>query len=74
MLTERTSSFFGKGLAGIKHVGLLSYADAKELCQTARLLLVVDNPTKPTDAIYFPSKVLDYFFIQAKNLGGYSPK
>jgi glycosyltransferase involved in cell wall biosynthesis len=63
---RKNKQFFGKDLAGIKHVGLLSYADAKELCQTARLLLVVDNPTKPTDAIYFPSKVLDYFLSKRK--------
>lgn len=58
--------FFDKGLAGVNHVGLLSYDKTKKLCQTAHLLMVVDNPTKPSDAIFFPSKVLDYFLSKRK--------
>jgi len=58
--------FFEKKLPGITHVGLVSYAEAKALCQTAHLLLVVDNPTNSSEAVFFPSKLLDYFLAKRK--------
>lgn len=59
-------SFFEKQLPGITHIGLISHAEAKALCQTAHLLLVVDNPTNSSEAVFFPSKVLDYFLAKRK--------
>ena len=50
----------------IKHLGILSYSQAKQLYKTAHMLLVVDNPTKANEAIFFPSKLLDYFVAQKK--------
>ena len=58
--------FFEKQLPGITHAGLISYAEAKGLCQTAHLLLVVDNPTNSSEAVFFPSKLLDYFLAKRK--------
>lgn len=58
--------FFEKQLQGITHVGLISYVEAKALCQTAHVLLVVDNPTNSSDAVFFPSKLLDYFLAKRK--------
>jgi hypothetical protein len=45
----------------LSHVGSLSYQDALVLQRQSNLLLVVDNPTSGQDAIFFPSKLLDYF-------------
>ncbi len=45
----------------LSHLGTLSYQDALQLQRQSNLLLVVDNPTSGRDAIFFPSKILDYF-------------
>jgi hypothetical protein len=50
----------------ISHVGELSYADAKELQRSAQILLVIDNPTNSSGAVFFPSKLLDYFLTGIK--------
>jgi hypothetical protein len=58
--------FFTKQLPGITHQGLLSYSKAKELSLTAHILLIVDNPTTSSGAVFFPSKLLDYFLTRRK--------
>ncbi|GAA5138744.1 hypothetical protein GCM10023339_79950 [Alloalcanivorax gelatiniphagus] len=46
---------------GIKHVGLLAFDQAIELQSDADILLLIDTPTKNSDdAMFFPSKLLDY--------------
>lgn len=57
----------------IKHLGLLSYSEIKPLQQSAHVLLVIDNPTSTEQAIYFPSKILDYF-IARKLIWAVTPK
>lgn len=52
----------------IEHLGMLSYGAAKELQQRADLLLVADNPTDSQGAVFFPSKLLDYFLTGKKIL------
>ena len=53
----------------IKHVGLLSYNEALNLQRSADYLLVIDNPIEdPTKAVFFPSKLLDYFMAQRRIL------
>lgn len=45
----------------ISHRGILTYEEAKRLQDSAHILLVVDNPTNTAGAVFFPSKLLDYF-------------
>ncbi len=50
-----------------KHVGVLSYTQCLELQKEAHILLVIDNPIKhPHDAVFFPSKILDYLLAKRK--------
>ncbi|MBS1506734.1 MAG: glycosyltransferase [Bacteroidetes bacterium] len=58
--------FFSEQQKPITHIGQVSYSKVKELCSTAQILLVVDNPTAKEEAIFFPSKLLDYFLMQRK--------
>jgi len=49
----------------IKYVGFLSIVDVKELQRSADILLAVDFDFKSSsDAIFFPSKLLDYFITK----------
>lgn len=46
---------------GIRHVGLLAFDQAIDLQSDADVLLLIDTPTKNSDdAMFFPSKLLDY--------------
>lgn len=64
----------------VKHIGLLSYGEALKLQRSADYLLVIDNPIKdPKRAVFFPSKLLDYFMAQRRifaisTLGGATQK
>jgi len=61
------AAFFEQSkFTNIHHVGALSYANAKKLQQSAHILLVVDNPTNSNGAVFFPSKLLDYFLTGIK--------
>jgi len=61
------ASFFKQSnFTQVSHVGELSYSNAKKLQQSAHILLVVDNPTNPKGAVFFPSKLLDYFLTGIK--------
>ena len=51
----------------IKHLGNLSYRQALQLIRTADLLLTIDLPiANPAMAMFFPSKILDYFLAKRK--------
>lgn len=51
----------------VKNLGLLSYPDALNLQQNADVLMVIDTPLKsPKEAMFFPSKLLDYFIAKRK--------
>lgn len=53
----------------VKNKGLLSYPDALKLQQSADVLMVIDTPLKsPKDAMFFPSKLLDYFIAKRRIL------
>jgi glycosyltransferase involved in cell wall biosynthesis len=52
----------------VRHVGMVSYAEAKKLQRSAHILMAVDNPTEAAGAIFFPSKLLDYFMAGRKVL------
>lgn len=50
-----------------KHLGALSFNRAIELQKNGDLLLVIDNPIEnPEHAVFFPSKLLDYFIAQRR--------
>jgi glycosyltransferase involved in cell wall biosynthesis len=51
----------------VKYLGPLSMKDAIELQKSADILLVIDNPLRnEREAVFFPSKVLDYLIAQRK--------
>jgi glycosyltransferase involved in cell wall biosynthesis len=53
----------------VKHLGLLSFEEALQLQRTANILLVIDNPLKnDKDAMFFPSKLLDYIVARKRIL------
>ena len=53
----------------VQNKGLLSYPDALKLQQSADVLMVIDTPLKsPEDAMFFPSKLLDYFIAKRRIL------
>lgn len=55
-------------LPNVCHLGMLSFNEAQELQQTADVLLIIDNPISDQDkAVFFPSKLLDYF-VQRKKI------
>ena len=52
-----------------KHIGSLPYAQALALQKKAHILLIIDNPIKdPEDAVFFPSKILDYLLAKRRIL------
>lgn len=64
---DRTNrQFFESPIECIKHIGQMPYDAVKKLCLSAQVLLVVDNPTEKEGAIFFPSKILDYFLTRRK--------
>ncbi len=66
-LDRKNRSFFQKNIPSVKHIGLLPFHDAIVLQETADVLLVIDTPFENTsDAVFFPSKLLDYMLIQRR--------
>ena len=56
-----------RSLDFVKHVGGLSYLASLKLQKAAHLLLVIDNPLESAEqAVFFPSKLLDYFLAQRR--------
>lgn len=53
----------------VKHIGMLSYNESLELARTAHVLLSIDMPAVDSGrAMFFPSKLLDYFIAKRKIL------
>lgn len=49
-------------LSCLTHVGQLTFDDAQQLQLEADVLIVIDNEiSNPDEAVFFPSKLLDYF-------------
>jgi len=66
-LDRKNKALFEQKIPSVKHIGLLSFNEALKLQQSADLLLVIDTPFKNAeDAIFFPSKLLDYMLIQRR--------
>lgn len=67
MDTQSTRMFESNKLENVFHHGLLSFEQAKKLQLEADVLLLIDNPIANSDqAVFFPSKLLDYFEAQKK--------
>lgn len=60
--------FFNSDIPGVAHVGMLPFNEVKKLYDRAHILMVVDNPTSGDQAVFFPSKLLDYFLTRKKIL------
>lgn len=57
------------GLPFVRHVGSLPYGAARQLQRDAHILLTIDEPiADPAKAMFFPSKILDYFLANRKIL------
>jgi hypothetical protein len=53
----------------VSHKGLMSFPQALELQRSANMLIVIDTPFKnPKEAVFFPSKLLDYILAQRRIL------
>jgi glycosyltransferase involved in cell wall biosynthesis len=67
---RKNSALFEKyNLGCVENLGLLSYKQAMELQQRAHILIAIDSPIKnPADALFFPSKLLDYIASKKKVL------
>jgi glycosyltransferase involved in cell wall biosynthesis len=66
-LDRKNRALFEQDISAVKHVGLLSFDEALKLQEEADVLLVIDTPFKNSkDAIFFPSKLLDYMLIQKR--------
>jgi glycosyltransferase involved in cell wall biosynthesis len=59
-------AFFRRAHPCIRHMGIVSHSEARALCESAHILMVVDNPSNSEEAIFFPSKLLDYFLAKRK--------
>jgi glycosyltransferase involved in cell wall biosynthesis len=61
-LDRKNQLIFAKNqLECVKHLGMLTYEQARELQQQAHILLNIDNPVQDARlAMFFPSKLLDY--------------
>jgi len=66
-LDRKNRALFEQNIPSVKHIGLLSFNEALDLQEEADLLLVIDTPFKnPSNAIFFPSKLLDYMLMQRR--------
>lgn len=66
-LDRKNRALFEEKIPSVKHIGLLSFNKALKLQKEADILLVIDTPfNNPNDAIFFPSKLLDYMLIQRR--------
>jgi glycosyltransferase involved in cell wall biosynthesis len=64
-----TGLFEQCNLPFVKHLGEMPFKNALELQRKADILLVIDNPLKePRQAMYFPSKLLDYMTAKRRVL------
>jgi len=68
-LDRKNKILFKQNIPFVEHIGLLSFKESLKLQQSADLLLVIDTPFQNNkNAIFFPSKLLDYMLIQRKIL------
>lgn len=66
-LDRINTEFFAEKNIGIKHVGCLSFSDALDLQNSADMLLLIDlHFENAKDAMFFPSKLLDYMLAKRR--------
>ena len=66
-LDRYNKKIFQKKIPSVKHIGLLPYRDALLLQAQADILLLIDIPFQDKDeALFFPSKLLDYMLMQKR--------
>lgn len=66
---QNMAHFAEYDLPMVKNLGLLSYPDALALQKKADVLMVIDTPfDNPKEAMFFPSKLLDYIIAQRRIL------
>lgn len=67
--------FNNNNFSFLKHIGQLSFQESLNLQKNAHILLVIDNPiSKSEEAMFFPSKLLDYLTAQRRILAITSTK
>ncbi len=60
-LDRKNAAYFSVETISVRHIGSLSYAAAVELQNSADLLILIDlHFANVEDAVFFPSKLLDY--------------
>lgn len=68
-LDRKNRALFQQDIPSVKHVGLLSYSEAISLQEQADILLIVDTPfNNASDAMFLPSKILDYMLMKRRIL------
>ena len=66
-LDRKNKALFKNNIPSVQHKGLLSYKDAISLQEQADILLIIDTPFENSnEAIFFPSKLLDYMMMQRR--------
>ena len=66
-LDRRNRELFQQKIPSVRHIGQLSYSKALELQTKADILLLIDTPFEnEDDALFFPSKLLDYMLTQKR--------
>ena len=64
---RKNRALFEQNIPSVKRLGVLSFSEALKLQEEADLLLVIDTPFQDAiDAIFFPSKLLDYMLMQRR--------
>ncbi|MBF6650300.1 hypothetical protein [Methylobacter sp. BlB1] len=68
-LDRKNNALFAQYVPSVSHRGVLFFSETIELQQSADLLLIIDTPFKNnSDALFFPSKLLDYMLAQRRIL------
>jgi glycosyltransferase involved in cell wall biosynthesis len=66
-LDRKNTAYFEGEHAGITHLGSLPYSEAIELQNSADILLLIDlHFEKVNEAMFFPSKLLDYMLAKRR--------
>lgn len=67
--SENRAVFEQCSLPMVRHAGLLPFHESMKLIRTAHVLLILDLPiADPRMAMFFPSKILDYFLANRRML------
>jgi len=66
-LDRRNKAYFEQNIPSVKHIGQLNYSEALNLQAEADMLLLIDTPFENQDqALFFPSKLLDYMLMKKR--------